>query len=310
MRKKLLIAIDSSIHSQHALDYAIQLNCCVKEIDFVLFNIQPFISQYLIEEVSKRQKSKDELEKVYEGNHIASKKLLENCKARMVRKGVESSCIEIKTQPRLNGIAKDILEAAEMGSYDAIIVGRRGIGGLQELFVGSVTSNLLASTYYIPIWVVDGQVESEKVLIAVDGSPTSLRAVDHLSFIFSENRKVRLEFLNIKTRLGDICEIDTKTQEIAELDKAILISNKKCISDFSATARGILNKAGIEQNQIVFRSEKKKFFTGKAIIEVQKKEKFGTVIIGKIGAGRNQHLGSVASHIVQKLSDCAVWVVP
>ena len=36
MRKKLLIAMDSSIHSHWALDYAIQLNCCVMR--FLLSN--------------------------------------------------------------------------------------------------------------------------------------------------------------------------------------------------------------------------------------------------------------------------------
>jgi nucleotide-binding universal stress UspA family protein len=310
MRKKILVAIDASIHSRHALDYALQLSATVKEIDFLLFHVQPMISQYLVEEAVKRSQAKRELDKLYEKNRKAALQLLEECRERLIQQGISADGIETRTIPRIDGIAQDVVSFSEAGSYDAILVGRRGISGLQELLMGSVTANILASSQVTPVWIVNGPVKQENVLIAVDGSPNSLRTVDHVSFIFAGNRDVRLHFLNIMPRLGDYCEIDINTLKTAELEKALLVSNEKCISDFSAIAMGILKKAGFETDQVIFRSEKKKLFTGKAILETAKKEKFGTVVIAKTGAGQSRNMGKVASHVIQKMSDGAVWVVP
>ena len=310
MRKKIMIAVDQSFHARNAIQYAIQMAEVIKKVDFTLYHIQPMISQYLVEEALKQPKARAELEEVNRKNKKASQQLLEDCKSNMVSKGIEAGCIEMNSQPRDQGIAQDILKAAETGSYDAIIVGRRGISGLQELFMGSVTSNLLAGSNLIPIWVVDGVVKKQKVLVPVDGSTQSLRIVDHVAYIFSENRDVQLHFLNIEPRLGDYCEIDMEASQTMEIEKALLIANEKCIADFSAKAVGILKKAGFGKDQISFQTLKKQLFTAKAILETSKKEGFGTVVIGKTGADKSRQLGKVASQIIQKMSNGAVWVVP
>ncbi|NOY70231.1 MAG: universal stress protein [Deltaproteobacteria bacterium] len=310
MRKKIVIAVDQSLHSKQAMEYAVKIAEVVKEVDFTLLHIQPMISQYLTEEAIRHPKARAELEKVYEKNKKASHQLLEDCKAHMAHKGIDVNCIEIKTQARSHSVAGDILKMAEALPYDAIIVGRRGITGLHELFVGSVTSNLLAGSRVIPIWVVDGRIQSNKILIAVDYSSQSLRTVDHLAYIFSENREVQLQFLNIELQLEDICEIDTEAAQTAELEKVILNSNEKCVSDFSAKAIDILKKAGFTEDQASFVSAKNQFLTGKAILEAVKKGEFGTVVIGKTGTHTSRNMGRVANYIIQKMSDGVVWLVP
>ena len=310
MKKKILIAVDSSIHSHNAMDYALEMGSLMKEAHFVLLNIQPIISQYLLEEALKRPKSKEELNRLYKTHHVNSHQLLETCREKLIRKGLPEDCIEVKTQPRVYSIAEDILKSAEIGSYDAVLVGRSGASGIRELLMGSVTSNLLSQAHFIPLWIVDGSVTSQKVLVAVDGTPSSLKAVDHVSFIFSGNQDVTIEFLNIVPRIGDVCEVDTDTLETADLEEAMLISNEKCITDFSAVSRGILKSAGFSDDQIVFRSEKHMFSPGKAIIDIVKKENFGTIVVGKSSAAETSHVGRVAGHIVQKISDRAVWIIP
>jgi len=190
MRKKILIAADQSLYSRKAMEYAAQIAHEIKEVDFSLLHIQPMISQYLVEEAEKLPKAKKELNQMNEKNKKISHQLLEDCKSFLVSSGIDANCIEIKSRTRDRSIADDILKTAEDQSYDAIIAGRRGITGLQELFMGSVTRNLLAGSRVIPVWVVNGPFKSEKLLVAVDGSSQSLRVVDHLAFIFSENRKI------------------------------------------------------------------------------------------------------------------------
>lgn len=310
MRKKFLIAADTSIHSRRAMEYAANLAAEIKAVDFILLHIQPMISQYLVEEAVKRPKAKQELNRINEKNRVMSHQMLEECKAYMVSKGVDVNCIEMTSRARDQGIAEDILKTVEDRQCDAVIVGRRGLTGLQELFMGSVTTNLLNRSQVIPIWVVDGRFTTDNVLAAVDGSSQSLRIVDHLAYIFSGNRKIRLTFLNIEPMLSGICEIDMESLETRELEAAILSSNEKCIADFSAQARGHLKKAGFEENQIIFDSLKKQLFIGKAIADYAGKGDYGTVVIGKTGAGQSSGLGKVARYVIQKMSDGALWVVP
>lgn len=310
MRRKIMIAVDASIHSRNAMAYAARIAETLKEVDFALFHIQPMISLYLVEEAARLPQAKAELARMDEKNREASHRLLEDCRAHMESKGIDVNCIEIMTRPRRYGIAEDILTAAETGSYDAILVGRRGISGLQEMFMGSVTSNLLAGSQVIPVWVVDGAVSSTNVLVAVDGSPRCLKAVDHVGYIFANIPSARIHFLNVEPRIGDYCEVETGTAGFADLEAALLSSNTKCVSDFSAKAYAMLETSGISRDQVSFVTLKKQFFTGKAIVDTAKKQGFGTVVIGKSGAGNNRNLGKVASYVIQKMSDGAVWVVP
>ena len=41
-----------------------------------------------------------------------------------------------------NGIARDIVAEADSG-YDEIVIGRRGISGIKELFMGSISQKVL-----------------------------------------------------------------------------------------------------------------------------------------------------------------------
>jgi hypothetical protein len=48
----------------------------------------------------------------------------------------------------------------------------------------------------------------KKILLAVDGSESALRAVDHMAFMLSGNPEVRFCFFHVTPRLKDCCEID------------------------------------------------------------------------------------------------------
>ena len=50
MRKKILVAVDPSVCSRHAMQYAARLVEQVREVDFVLLHIQPTVSSYLVDE--------------------------------------------------------------------------------------------------------------------------------------------------------------------------------------------------------------------------------------------------------------------
>ena len=310
MRKKIMIAVDQSVHSRNAMAYAVQVAEVLGDVDFDLYHVQPVVSSYLTEEARKDSDAKDLLERVCERNRQAAEAFLEDCRKEMAERAKGACRIGIVTRQWRQGVARDITLAAENGAYDALVVGRRGITGLQELFMGSVTSNLLTCAKTIPLWVVDGHPRPGGVLVAVDGSPASLRGVDHAAHMLSEGNSTDIGFVNIVPRLGDFCELETEPDGSDVLANALTVSNEKCLADFSRKAYAILENAGIEKDRVSFFNVKQKLFTGKAVLKVFQEKGYGSLVVGKSGFGNSPNMGRVATYLVQKLSNGAVWMVP
>ena len=314
MQKKILIAMDGSRFSKGALSYAARIAAMVGDIRFVLFHVQPMISGYLAEEALKSPKARAEMEVLKKKNEAAATTLLEAGREELTRMGVDAGRIEIATQPRRAGLAEDILNTAEAGRYDAIGVGRRGLSAFQELFVGSVTSNLVSHSRQIPLWVVDGTVASDHVLIAVDGSVNALRAVDHAAFMFSDNERVRFEMLHIQPDLADFCDGDPEALEAGHLKQSIQEAGRQCVRDFTAKAEARFKESGIGGSQISFREIEKRRSPAKAIVEAVHKGDFGTLILGRQGMGAGSagasFMGRVVAAVLQKIDNRAVWIVP
>ena len=62
-----------------------------------------------------------------------------------------------KVLPRITGLAPDILNEAQHSRYDALLVGRRGLSKAQELFLGSVSNQLVQHAVNVPLWIIDGR---------------------------------------------------------------------------------------------------------------------------------------------------------
>ncbi len=54
----------------------------------------------------------------------------------------EKGVSEVSTAIRDGDPSTELLRAAETGKYDMIIMGRRGLGGLKGLFMGSVSQKI------------------------------------------------------------------------------------------------------------------------------------------------------------------------
>lgn len=308
MQKKLLLVLDSSMQSNHARKYIMNMTPLFKDISYTLFHVQPSISQFLLDEAKTDMNARAELERVKKKNADAAKKILEDHKAEMISQGIPKERIEIVTQPKKLGITKDILDYAQERLYDAIVAGRRGLTKLQEAFMGSVTSKLLEHSQVIPVWIVDGDVKSQKIMIAVDGSESSLRALDHLSFMLRQNSKVDITMLHVVPKLKDYCVID-----FDEVDKGaedlVTRGAKKCVDNFFAHASKILKQAGIQDDQIHIKEVQRSGNVGKTIIEEAEKGDFGTVVIGRRGLNKAFFIGSISKYVIDKISDRTLWLV-
>jgi nucleotide-binding universal stress UspA family protein len=309
MEKKILLAVDDSRHSKNAIHYAVNVSSFVTNLHYVLFNVQPVISLFLKEEARKSLMAKSKLENVVKKNKEAALNLLESYKDEMVEMGIDSNRIETVTRTRKLGLGKDIIDFAQDRNFDAIVVGRRGLSRLQEMYMGSVTSNVLEHSRVIPVWLVDGNVSSTKILVAIDGSESSLRTIDHVSFMISNNPNVRLTLLHVTNNARNYCGIDLDEESIPELKEIIALGDKACIEQFFPLAKKKFDDAGISQDQIEMKTVKGGRQVGKVILDVALKENYGTVIIGRRGVNKAFFMGSVSRYIINRISNRALWIV-
>jgi nucleotide-binding universal stress UspA family protein len=305
MQKKILLAVDSSIHTKQAINYAAQLASTVADVTFELIHIQPPVSHYL-----KEATDRSRLKAVLARQEEQAGQLLREYKEILLRREVEESRLLLTTLPRHRGVAEDLLDYGQNGRYDALLIGRRGASYLTELMLGSVTANLIAHSKVIPIWLVDGEVTSQKILVAVDGSEGSLRAVDHLSFILAGTSKAQIQFMHVEPRFGDYCDIDLNEPAAAETSEISLNANRRCIDRFYAQARKMLQETGFSEKQLDIKIVQSMLRTGKAVVEEAKRGGYGTVVFGRHGHGRTLFGGSTARYVINKTTDRALWIVP
>ena len=309
MEKKILLAVDDSRHSRNAIHYSVSASAFVKNLHYVLFNVQPVISLYLKEEAQKSLMAKSKLESVVKKNKEAALKLLQNYKTEMVQMGVDSDRIETVTRTRKLGLGKDIIDFGQNRNFDAIVVGRRGLSRLQEIYMGSVTSNVLEHSRVIPVWLVDGKITSSKILVAIDGSESSLRTIDHVSFMISNNPNVHLTLLHVTNNARNYCGIELDEESTPELKEIITLGDKACIEQFYPLAKKKFNDAGISKDQIEMETIKGTRQVGKTILDFVLKENYGTVVIGRRGINKAFFMGSVSRYVINRISNRALWIV-
>ncbi len=310
MQKKILVAVDDSTPSRQAVEYAGRMAGIIPELGVTLFHVQPPISQFLLDEAKGSSRSQAELNKAAARNAEASHGLLVNYREMLIRSGLKEPAVGLATQPRHQGLAKDILDHAQNGLFDAILVGRRGISSVQQMFMGSVSAHLVENSPVIPVWLVDGDVRSMRVMAAVDGSESALRAVDHMAFMLSGNPEVRVCFFHVAPRLKDYCEINFGAEAGGGLETLLAQGDRRCMDDFFPAALAKLREAGFRDDQVETRTATTLLNVGDTILTAAREGGFGAIVMGRRGINKSFFGGKVSYAVSHKLSDAALWLVP
>lgn len=309
MDKKILMAVDDSSSSRHAVRYAIRIWPLIGKPDFTLFHVQPQISGFLEDEAKTDLRAKYSVERLKKKQTEHSKNMLEKYKKDMIDAGLDEDSIDIVTRSKKVGLAKDVIEYAQEGLYDSILSGRRGVVGIQKVFMPSMTSNLLEHSQLIPVWVVDGKIDSSRFIMAVDGSESSLRAVDHFAFMIGDNPDIHLTIFHVSPRLKDFCSIEFGEKD-DELKDVVIRGSKKCVDHFYVHALKMLKETGITEDQIEIKEIKCPMNVGKALVEEINQGDYGTVVVGRRGMNKAFFMGSVSKYVLDNASDRALWLVP
>jgi nucleotide-binding universal stress UspA family protein len=162
----------------------------------------------------------------------------------------------------------------------------------------------------LPVWLVQGNLPTGKILLAVDGSEDALRAVDYISFMISENKELQLTLLHVTNTIHNYCEIDLDGDPDPELAKIIEKKDRICVDRFYPLAMEKFKGMGWANDQIKIETIQGGRNIGRLIIAYAVKNGFSTLVIGRRGINRSFFMGSVSRNIIKQISDTALWVVP
>lgn len=308
MGHRILIAADPSAPSKQSIRYAATVGAKLQHLEFTLLNILPPVSRILMDEAKTDLDVQREIDAAVEHNRKSALAMLESYRSLMGDLGIDTGRVDIQVAASRQGAAKDILEYGQEGRFDAVLIGRRGISRLRTVFMGSVTASILENSKFLPVWVVDGQVTFRSVMMAVDGSESSLRAVDHVRCLLGSSPDIRVTLLHVTPRFTETCPIDAvgESPSLAAIGHR---GNKHCIDSFHRKAMVLFEEAGIRNDRIELNRVDRIRSTGKAILEAAEADNHDTIVIGRRGLNRSFFTGSVSRYVMDRATGLALWVV-
>ena len=163
--RKVLVPVDGSDSSFHALEQAFQFSSTEKSWITVVCVAPDY---------------EGDLDTLATGGNLLAK-MRNPCEKALV-KAREIAALKgypIKTVLEEGEPSSRIVDLADAHNREMIIMGRRGLSNLERAFVGSVTQRVIGQSHGDVVVVPDDvDLAWKKILVATDGSPCSLAAVE------------------------------------------------------------------------------------------------------------------------------------
>jgi len=310
MQKKILIAVDGSPYSTNALRYLGQLFHQLPDIHFHLLSLIPASSagsaaKDWLTEAELLSTVSPATQKLL----VAQKNYMLQATDTLKRLGIAEEQIHTSVRISQRGVPHDIIHEARQGTYDALLIGRRGIGKLEEMIMGSVSATILEKCHDVPLWIIDGQVNSRKFLVPVDGTFHSLKAIDHLAFILAGNPEAEVTLFYSKALLGSHPTIEPKDfyslwgeawcEEHLRREDSLFHAPKQLLMDNGFPAERIFwleTFMGIDPSRQILRQ---------ALID-----DFGTIVMGRRGEEASKGLfRGVSDRVLLMAEEVAIWII-
>jgi nucleotide-binding universal stress UspA family protein len=156
MEKKILLAIDDSENARRAVEFVAIFFAPDNKI--TLFNVipdtaalcamnSPELTPYFTSQQSSFCLLEEKKKKLVNEAMQKAKRILLDAK-------FEEKNITIKSEIKKKGIARDIIREAKAG-YNVVVMGKRGLSGIKDFILGSVSQKVFNTTKDISVLVVD-----------------------------------------------------------------------------------------------------------------------------------------------------------
>lgn len=214
---------------------------------------------------------------------------MEHARDLLCEKGFRCDVLSLRLKEKHFSTAQDIISEAEEGLYDALVLGRRGLGWLEAALDRSISAEVFKLKFTTPCWICrQPEMGRSNVLLCVDGSEQSLRIADHVGFILADQPGHEVVLFHVQNG-----------HENMDLDLL-----------FGGAEQELLNNgfpAKLIKRKIVRESS-----VARAVLREVDAGRYAVAAMGRTGSGgslmRKILLGSTSSVLFRELSGAVLWV--
>jgi nucleotide-binding universal stress UspA family protein len=314
MTRRILLATDGSRNATGAAHYLANLYKGALDVEVTVLNISPAVPPLYREPghgpAVHRQfmewKKKREVEaKAY--FHETSNVFLD----------AEFKKNQVKTKYLLQavGVARDIIREVDSGSFDACVVGKKGMGWFDSIFLGSITGKLLEISENHPLWLVDGKgSKSRRVLIAMDETPRAIELARQAGRMLRGLTAVHILFYHYCSPFTETLSSEER-KRMKDSEKEVVERERARMAQIAKEAKEALMAEGMNPRSLNYQfqydpsARSKKI--SRAILSKLHEGGYGTLLLGRKGktGAREFRIGSVTLRIITEVQHCAVWLM-
>lgn len=288
MERHILATVSQDQSAQYGLRFICDFFKNKEELKVTLFSTAvPPVGSSTLPSYEERA----EMERLQHKRERDGLAALERARAYCLDQGFSDANVRQKMQFRKISTAMDIVQEAERGLYDAVVLGSRGLTWLEEFMANSVSKDVLDKRLTIPLWISrKPEAKRRHVLACVDDSEQALRMIDHVGYILAQEQGHDVTLLNVfDPHSGD--------RVFAE--------------EIFANCEEVLRRNGVAQERIGKRMLES-YSVGKAILRLAGRDNYAAVAVGRTGEDRGLmqrlFLGSVSSLLFHNLTGAGLWL--
>jgi len=232
MRKQLLVTVSNESHNLFGIQFLCTFFKKISEHQLTLLHICRLDATEMDKALLEMWGDPDA--KVDGELTVGARKAIDRASSLLQQSKMSIELIKVKTVAERYGKVKDILREGQKGLYDAIILGRRASYSLQWIFERPADethhSMIKDSCFTSPLWICpEPDLSRKNVLVAIDGSEDSFRAVDHAGYILANQDQHSITLFH--------ADNGTWTDKEALFQRARKILNENEISDSRITEK-------------------------------------------------------------------------
>lgn len=309
LTKMIVVPVDGSENAHRSLEYVDLMFGQDHNLEVTIKYVLPSLPPILTDDPSLKRETATKLKALENKSIRMAEKILGQAKSFFLRKGFDEERVQTVYRKRAESIPQDICNWVESKRADSVLVSTRGRSRLEAFFMGEVSSKLLEYCRVCPVWIVEGKVTSNRVLVAVDSSDNALRAVDHVGFMLAgTDSPVTLFHTMRHLRRFVPQEVLDEAPELEELWKT---KAGQEIEPYMKKAEAMLLQAGLNESQITKKVVDGSRSAANDILDEAQKNGYGTIVMGRRGLSgvKEFFMGSVSSKVLQNNTGRATWIV-
>ena len=309
LTKMIVIPFDGSRNALKSLDYLNLIYGPKYNLRVTLFHILPYLPSIISDDGTIDNHSWAQITATEKKNVQMAERILSEARTALIKMGFEEERIQTLYRKKEKDIALDACRWSQNKKADAILMSRHGRTSLEDFFMGEISNKVVEHCQFCPVWIVDGAIDTVKVLLCIDHSENALRAVDHAGFMLSET-DCRITLFHSMRHLRHFLPLEV-LEDPSDLDKLWKEKAGKQIAPDMKKAREMLLNAGLSDDQIAIKVVDGTRSPADDILKEARDNDFGTIVLGRRGLSgfKEYFVGSATSKVMCRSLGLATWIV-